>query len=145
MMMLNLLFYSLYRTTQVSDEDRDDTTEDILNYASTLLLLQLGGWQMHAILNNPIIGVTDGIGAIENSDNLWTVYSEDTDPNSPSLYIETQVNFDPVGSGPGKPDYSPLAFATDGAVWDLNKLRDGGFTAKSFAEAFVETTTTESK
>ncbi len=34
-------------------------------------------------------------------------------------------------------DYVNLALATGGAAWDLNQLREGGLTATSFTEAFV--------
>lgn len=33
--------------------------------------------------------------------------------------------------------YTELAFSTDGAAWDLNRLRVGGETAESFTKAFV--------
>ncbi|MGB0712374.1 MAG: putative Ig domain-containing protein, partial [Gammaproteobacteria bacterium] len=34
-------------------------------------------------------------------------------------------------------DYAELAWATGGAAWDLNQLREGGLTAQSFTSAFV--------
>ncbi|MGF1498799.1 MAG: tandem-95 repeat protein [Elainellaceae cyanobacterium] len=37
-----------------------------------------------------------------------------------------------------KEDYVDLAFAVDGATWDLNQLRSGGDAATSFTKAFVE-------
>ena len=111
-----------------------------MTYESTLQLLQTEGWTFHAILNNPILD-SDGIGSVEQSRSQWKVYDEDTDPKTGSGYKETIVYSDPVGLGPGKPDYTGLAYGTDGAVWDLNKLREGGFTTKAFGEIFVNTTT----
>ncbi|MEM9214706.1 MAG: putative Ig domain-containing protein [Cyanobacteria bacterium P01_F01_bin.150] len=37
-----------------------------------------------------------------------------------------------------KEDYIDLVFSIDGAVWDLNQLREGGDIATSFTKAFVE-------
>ena len=124
---------------KASDEDRDNT-DNAVTYESTLQLLQTEGWTFHAILNNPILD-SDGIGSVEQSRSQWKVYDEDTDPKTGSGYKETIVYSDPVGLGPGKPDYTGLAYGTDGAVWDLNKLREGGFTTKAFGEIFVNTTT----
>ena len=128
-------FYMIF----ASDEDRDEEFSQY-TYESTLQTLRDFGWTFHAILNNPIDG-GNGIGALEESSSQWKVYEPTVDSSTPSKYDERTVYLDPVGSGPGKPDYSKLAFATDGVNWDLNKLREGGFTTEAFSEAFVNTTT----
>jgi len=122
-----------------SDEDRDEEFSQF-TYESTLQTLKTFGWTFHAILNNPIDG-GNGIGAFEEGISQWKVYDPIVDPNTKSGYVERAVNLDPVGSGPGKPDYSRFAFKTDGGNWDLNKLRKGGFTTQAFSETFTQVTT----
>ena len=47
------------------------------------------------------------------------------------------------GFGSTIADYVDLAWATNGAAWDLNWLRAGGDTATSFTNAFVDVKVTE--
>jgi len=80
------------------------------------------------------------MGAVEESETSWKVYAPVENTTTASKYTETLVTEYPVGSGCCESDYATLAFETNGAVWDLSKLREGGFVADAFTEAFVEIT-----
>lgn len=80
------------------------------------------------------------MGAVEESETSWKVYSPIVDTTTDTNYTETIVTEYPVGIGCCNADYATLAFETNGAVWDLSKLRGGGFVAQAFTQAFIEIT-----
>lgn len=110
-----------------------------MTYNSTLDTLEAGEWSLHAILDNHLIPA-ESIGTRQDSATSWTVYAPEEDLSTETNYTETSVTELPVGAGCCAVDYAPLAFETGGAVWDLSKLRSGGFVAEVFTEAFVEIT-----
>jgi len=120
----------------VTDENRDNTEPLTLN--QTLDILLDGDWSLHAILSQNLIP-SDGIGTIpEEQTANYTVFIPEEDLSTDTNYTEISVDVYPIGSGCCASDYVPLAFETGGAVWNLNKLREGGFIAAAFTEAFVE-------
>jgi len=128
----------------VTDEDRDDTIP--LTFEETLALLQDNDWQLHGILNQNLIPF-EAVGtkvsdASTEDDPQWTYYLPNPFPNGTAYYNETETTVNTIGAGAGttSTDYVPLAFATSGAVWNLNRLRTGGFIAEVFAVTFTEVT-----
>lgn len=132
----------------VTDEDRDDTIA--ISDTAVLDILKAGGWSLHAILNQEIIP-EESIGVRQEGASNWIVYGPAEDPSTETNYTETASNTLPLGEGccvdeftpipEGVVDYYPLAFETAGAVWNINKLRAGGFVAEIFTEAFIAITT----
>ncbi|MBU1193770.1 MAG: PEP-CTERM sorting domain-containing protein [Proteobacteria bacterium] len=53
-------------------------------------------------------------------------------------FTETTGGVPTSGFGTTITDYVDLALATGGAAWDLNLLRQGGLTAQSFTNAFID-------
>lgn len=120
----------------ITDEDRDvrATTN---TYNSILSLLD----SKNAILNVVINGY------FKNASGAYAL-GVDSDGNSFSADGSGGFNTAPGGSwysgfGTTKTDYVDLAWALDGAAWDLNQLRAGGQTAISFTKAFVDIKTQE--
>jgi hypothetical protein len=104
-------------------------------------MLKDNDWKLHAILNQGLIP-SDAIGAAKNENGTWTYFLPTIDSNGDPDYNKTLTTTYPIGFGEGTTeiDYVPLAFETQGAVWDLNKLRSGGSFAASFSEAFKDIT-----
>ncbi len=115
----------------VTDEDRDYGNTS-LDYNSILSGLSSVNALLNAVLdirvkcsdNSTALGVdSDGTGYVADGSGSFTTCEGATVTYG---YINT------IG------DYVDLAFATGGAVWDLNQLRLGGNTATSFTEAFID-------
>lgn len=123
----------------VTDEDRDSFATS-LTYEATLATLVDNDWSLHAILNQALIP-DEAVGTKLNSNGTYTYYVPGPETGDVS-YAEGLSTTSTIGAGDGttEMDYVPLAFATDGAVWNLNKLRSGGFIADVFALAFVDIT-----
>ncbi|WP_017716408.1 hypothetical protein [Kamptonema formosum] len=127
----------------VSDEDRDNGNGS-LNFNSILSGLQQKNALLNVVVNHQLTGENgqQAIGA---------------DAQGNAFLTDGQGGFTTIASGAGvsyrsfgttKADYVNLAWATgnstvSGAAWDLNMLRAGGDTAKSFSAAFVEIKATE--
>lgn len=122
----------------VTDEDRDngnasltfESIEDALN-ENDVLLNAVVNYPFINALGNRAIGA-DGQGDIFIADGSGGFTEITGDPSYYSLNITS------------KTDYIDLAWATGnnnvgGAAWDLNMLRAGGNSAKSFTAAFVDT------
>lgn len=125
----------------MTDEDRDN--EDPITFSETLALLQNNGWSVHTILDQELIPA-DALGTSDNKNGTYTYLTGAVDPvTNATTYVENLSTTSTIGSGEGttEVDYVPLAFETDGTVWNLNKLRQGGFFAEAFAVAFEEDTT----
>ena len=116
----------------VTDEDRDIVREDVtfeslvqtfveeditLNVIVNGRFEDANGNRALGIINNNNTFVADGDGGfVEEADGV-------------------------LRSAFGREEYVDLAFAVNGAAYDLNQLRDGGANAASFTEAFVEVST----
>lgn len=113
----------------ITDEGRSNN-DATLTYAVMLAALQARHALLNAAVNNPFtcsgaaLGI-DGEGTAYKSDGAGGFTS-----CSPGV----------VGNGNANTEtaYVPLAQATGGAAWDLNRLRAGGLTATSFTNAFVD-------
>jgi hypothetical protein len=114
----------------VTDEDRDNTVAG-LGYDGIEQALSEAGVVLNAVVNAPIISDV-GQGAVGT--NGTDAYVED---GAGGYTTESFQNFQGA-FGTTVADYSDLAIATGGASWDLNQLRAGGDTAKSFTDAFVD-------
>jgi len=116
----------------VTDEDRD-TVNGALTYAGVLASLTGEEALLNAVVN---ASFADGAGAaalgVDSEGNAYIadgsggyttsgggIYTGSVWPNTKQQYID-------------------MAWDTEAAAWDLNKLRAGGVTAQSFSAAFVD-------
>lgn len=113
----------------ITDEDRD-TSNAALTYASILAELTARNALLNVAVNNPFSCSGTALGVDKNG----TAYKA----NGSGGYTSCTPGV--VGNGQGNTEtaYVPLAQATGGAAWDLNRLRAGGLTATSFTNAFVD-------
>lgn len=119
----------------VTDEDRD-VLLPALTYASTLSRLNGAKGLLNAVVNNPFSGgspLTSGALGVDADGNAYFADGAGGFTTSAGAVVGN-------GSGNTENDYVALALAagTGGAAWNLNLLRNGGLTAQSFTEAFVE-------
>ena len=117
----------------ITDEDRDVANNNNLVKQDVLDALNNKNAQLNSVVN---ISFTDGDGnSALGIDSNSTAYIEDGSGGFTSALGAT------IGSGFGttEADYVDLALDTEGAAWDLNKLRSNNATiANSFTEAFVD-------
>lgn len=114
----------------VTDEDRDNTNA-ALTYASILAAITGQRALLNAVINNPFscsAGTALGVDSKKNG------YQADGSGGFTTCGAGTVGN----GAGTTETDYADLALAKGSAAWDLNQLRAGGNTAKSFTAAFVK-------
>jgi len=113
----------------ITDEDRDNSNA-ALTYATTLAALQGRKALLNVAVDNPF----SCSGAALGIDSDGTAYKADGSGGYTSCTPGV------IGNGGGNTEtaYVPLAQATGGAAWDLNRLRVGGLTATSFTKAFVD-------
>ena len=116
----------------ITDEDRDNAG-NTLNFTNILAAMNAQDAILNVVVNNPFFE-SDGTTAAIGVDSDGFAYTKDG-----SGGFTTSVG-GIVGNGVGTTeiDYVPLALATNGAAWNLNDLRAGGFTADSFTAAFIE-------
>ncbi|MFN7939430.1 MAG: hypothetical protein U0R19_39250 [Bryobacteraceae bacterium] len=112
----------------ITDEDRDNSNA-ALTYSSILAELTARHALLNAAVNNPFTCGTAALGV----DQAGTAYKADGSGGFTSCTPGV------IGNGDGNTEtaYVPLAQATGGAAWDLNRLRAGGLTATSFTNAFI--------
>ncbi len=115
----------------VTDEDRD-VVDSSLNFSSIL-----NGFNTQEALLNAVVD-----SSFRNSSNQ-TALGVDFEGNAyiadgAGNFIASPNGVYLSGSGTTKEDYVDLAWAVEGAAWDLNQLRLGGLTATSFTQAFIE-------
>ena len=115
----------------LTDEDRDNRNG---NLTFTSLFDELTAAE--ALLN---VGVNASFRTADNQvalgvDGETNAYQADGNGG----FVASPGGIFQSGSGTTKQDYVDLAWAVEGAAWDLNQLRQGGITAQSFTEAFVE-------
>jgi hypothetical protein len=149
----------------VSDEDRDNSNGSF-NFNSILSGLQQKNALLNVVVNHQLTGengqraigadaqgnafVTDRQGGFitvasgADATDLGASKTGQANPIFSSPYMGVSYS----SFGTTKADYVNLAWATgnstvSGAAWDLNMLRAGGDTAKSFSAAFVEIKATE--
>ena len=117
----------------VTDEDRDNTDNSV-TYATALASLTGQSALLNVVVNNPF---SDDVGS--GSLGVDGVVAGSLSYRADGSGGFTTATGPIVGNGSGstEADYVPMAFATGGAAWDLNKLRLGGLTAQSFTAAFV--------
>jgi hypothetical protein len=110
----------------VTDEDRD-TWNGALSYAGILSDLQQAGVKLNAVVNQSLGSAALGY---DGTDSYV--------PDGFGGYTKVAGGSLGTGAGTTTADYSNMALATSGAVWDLNQLRSGGLLADSFASAFID-------
>lgn len=114
----------------VADEDRD-IRDAALDYDTMLQLLLDGSAVLNSVVNMSYES--------QDGSDLVGVDAFDRGYLADGTGGFTVVQ-DPVfqsAAGTTRRDYIDLAFATGGAAWDLNQLRDGGDAAVSFTNAFI--------
>ncbi len=114
----------------VTDEDRDVTTND--TYNDVLGALTGKNALLNVVVNNPFGSSSANTGAV-GVDGTNSFFADGA-----GGFNTVAGSFVGDGFGNTENDYLPMAFATGGAGWDLNKLRAGGSTADSFTAAFVD-------
>ena len=117
----------------VSDEDRDVTFGSTLNYNKMLSSLNSQGAVLNAVVDcNFVDGSgTQAIG-IDSDGNAFIA-------DGSGGFTKSTGGVQSGGCfGTTNADYVNLALATGGAAWNLNILRDGGLSATSFTNAFVD-------
>lgn len=120
----------------VTDEDRDNGNA-MLDRVSIESALTSANILLNAVVSHTVDGdntvagtqTAIGVDADGNSYNADGSGGFVTNPNGEL----TTADF-----GSTRDDYSELALATGGAVWNLNILRNGGLDAASFAQAFID-------
>lgn len=114
----------------VTDEDRDNgntalTTASIRNSLTGANIL------LNAVVSNSLRTGTNATAlGVDSSNDAYVADGSGGFTTSSGGVIGN-------GAGTTKTDYSDLALATGGAVWDLNQLRAGGLVAESFTQAFI--------
>ena len=113
----------------VTDEDRDIVRQDI-TFESLVQSFIEEDITLNVIVNGSFEDVNgnDALGIINNSNTFVA------DGNGGFVEEADGV----LRSAAGREQYVDLAFAVNGAAWDLNQLRDGGTNAESFTQAFIE-------
>ncbi len=127
----------------VTDEDRDIGNTS-LNFNNILSGMQAKNALLNVVVNSPMTGSNGqrAIGADANGNTFMANGQGGFTTNSGGV-TGANYSYDTT-----KADYVNLAWATgnstiSGAAWDLNMLRAGGNTAKSFSAAFAEIKATE--
>ncbi len=122
----------------ITDEDRDVVggTDVPANAAEMVAFLLENEVQLTTIVKGAI---QDANGdAVLGLDANGTAYADDGSGG----YVASAGGQFVAGEGTTEADYVDVALATEGTVWDLNRLREGGDSAASFSQAFVDITTT---
>lgn len=113
----------------ITDEDRDNQNA-ALSYAGVLSQLQGHNAKLNVVVNASLSG--GALGIYENgADSSYLA-------DGSGGFTKTAGGSVVSDFGTTKEDYIDMALATDGAAWDLNKLRTGGLTATSFTAGFVD-------
>ncbi|MCV2881854.1 VPLPA-CTERM sorting domain-containing protein [Actibacterium sp. XHP0104] len=120
----------------VTDEDRDDIGGAYagITYASMLSALSGSNIVLNAVVNNWLYH-SDQTTRVIGVNDEGEAYAAD---GSGGFTKSAGGIISNIDDGNTKQDYSLLATATGGAVWDLNLLRSGGLLAESFAAAFID-------
>ncbi|MFW5654144.1 MAG: VPLPA-CTERM sorting domain-containing protein [Roseicyclus sp.] len=120
----------------VTDEDRDNGNSS-LTRESIQQVLTDRNILLNAIVDNTVdadstmLGNQPAIG-VDADGNAYRAGAGGAFTSVPTGQL---TDFD---SGSTRADYSELALATGGAVWDIEILRNGGDDATSFANAFID-------
>ena len=119
----------------VTDEDRDDT-DNTLTYNGMLSALD----GKNAILNVVVDYIFHDAAGAEalGVDYEANAYTADGSGGYTSSAGGTAAGERQSYNTNNKAAYIDLAWATNGAGWDLQKLRDGGLVATSFTNAFID-------
>lgn len=115
----------------VTDEDRDNSQRD-LTFDSVLLGIQNAGALLNTVVDANMV-CANGATAVGITAN-GTGYVADGAGGFDLCAGATATG----GAGSSIADYVDLAFASGGAIWDLDFLRQGGFAADSFTSAFLD-------
>lgn len=124
----------------VTDEDRDiHSSAQNLTYQSILNAFQGENALLNAVVSaNFRDGNSYSALGVDNQGNAYRA-------DGTGGFIKSGGGYSSSAAGTTKTDYVDLAWATNGAAWDLNLLRAGGNTATSFTNAFVDVKVTEIK
>ncbi|GAB5443698.1 MAG: hypothetical protein Fues2KO_40470 [Fuerstiella sp.] len=115
----------------VSDEDRD-VLDDNVNFETIFRDLSARGALLNAIVSSPFRDGNNAVAiGVDSEGNAYLADGSGGFTVSPGGIATT-------GNISIKQDYIDLAWALDGAAWDLGRLRVGGVTAESFTNAFVD-------
>ncbi|NES79951.1 MULTISPECIES: PEP-CTERM sorting domain-containing protein [Okeania] len=120
----------------VTDEDRDNGNSS-LNFTNILAALQRGSSPDDDILLNTVIDanfIGDALGISSNGKS----YTADGMGGFNTTQLPSLSGIVTSSFRNTQMDYVDLALASGGAVWNLNKLRDGGLNATSFSNAFID-------
>lgn len=119
----------------VTDEDRDDdaATAYGLNYLDTLQLLKDNSAMLNVVVDIDLFDASSDIAlGVDWEANAFL--ADGSGGYTATIGGGTASG----GDGTTLADYVNLAWATEGAAWDLMQLQAGGFTATSFTAAFVD-------
>jgi len=115
----------------ITDEDRD-VRNAALTYTSMLNELDAANSLLNVVVN---AALRDSAGTnVLGADSDRDAYTAD----GLGGYTKTSGGNAVSGNGTTIADYVNLAWALDGAAWNLNLLRAGGNTAVSFTNAFID-------
>ncbi len=116
----------------ITDEDRDDTTGNAINFDTVLAKLGSVDALLNVVVNAQLEdGSNTQVLGIDASSKAFLA-------DGSGGFVETPGGHAVGGMGTTIADYVDLATQNGGAAWDLNQLRAGGLTATSFTKAFVD-------
>ncbi|NER39288.1 MAG: PEP-CTERM sorting domain-containing protein [Oscillatoria sp. SIO1A7] len=123
----------------VTDEDRDIHPD--FNHLTYQTILDEFQEENNALLNAVLsYNFADGSGnqalGVDHQGNAYRADGTGGFIKTAGGVAVSEAN--PRDNSTNKTDYVDLAWATNGAAWDLNLLRAGGDTATSFTNAFVD-------
>lgn len=122
----------------ITDEDRD-VLDDNVNFETIFRDLSARDALLNSVVSSPFyVENTSGARAI-GVDSDGNAYLADGSggftTSTGGIATTNQISI--------RQDYIDLAWALDGAAWDLSQLRAGGVTAQSFTKAFVDVKVSE--
>jgi len=122
----------------ITDEDRD-VLDDNVNFETIFRDLSARDALLNSVVSSPFyVENTSGARAI-GVDSDGNAYIADGSggftTSTGGIATTNQISI--------RQDYIDLAWALDGAAWDLSQLRAGGVTAQSFTKAFVDVKVSE--
>jgi hypothetical protein len=124
----------------VTDEDSDHSTTNSYTPIKTGNEAKSKGWVINIVANVQIKDSGTALIGAAPFGTSPTLYKQDGSSATSVSYTGTQKVEDMITSGyiDSEFDYPPIAELTDGAIWDLTKLRAGGTVAAAFTDAFIK-------
>ena len=124
----------------ITDEDRDVLQSfpecEPLDFDIVRSNLETAGIVLNAIVDCSFTtaGGDSALGVALDESGEEVAYVED----GVGGFVTVPGPVDKLGFGSTVADYVDLALKLGGAAWDLNKLREGAFSAESFTNAFID-------